>query len=139
LELLEDGTAYVGKVVGRCPHTLSHILQLGFVSFAVNFIPNKQSPALSLLVDCPMLFGIKGLLECGQLLELLEDSTAYVGKVVGRCLYTLSCTWCFQLVDLFSQWKKYDSNAWVLFQVKMSTLASIFQWLHDQQAAKYIH
>jgi hypothetical protein len=21
----------------------------------------------------------------------------------------------------------------------MSTLASIFQWLHDQQAAKYIH
>ena len=28
---------------------------------AVNFIRNKQSPALSSLVDCPMLFGIDGL------------------------------------------------------------------------------
>jgi hypothetical protein len=28
---------------------------------AVNFIPNEQSPALSLLVYCPMLFGIDGL------------------------------------------------------------------------------
>jgi hypothetical protein len=30
----------------------------------VNFIPNEQSPALSSLVDCPMLFGIDGLQEC---------------------------------------------------------------------------
>jgi hypothetical protein len=63
LESLEDGTAYAGNAVGRCLHTLSHILQLVFVSIAVNFIPNKQSPALSLLVDCHMLFGIKGLQE----------------------------------------------------------------------------
>jgi hypothetical protein len=27
----------------------------------VNFIPNKQSPALSLSVDCPTLFGIDSL------------------------------------------------------------------------------
>jgi hypothetical protein len=27
----------------------------------VNFIPNEQHPALSLSVDCPMLFSIDGL------------------------------------------------------------------------------
>jgi hypothetical protein len=36
------------------------------LSIAVNFILNKQSPALSSLVDCPMLFGIDGLQECSQ-------------------------------------------------------------------------
>jgi hypothetical protein len=45
-------------------------LQLVFVSIAVNFIPNKWSQALSLSVDCHTLFGIKGLQECSQLLEL---------------------------------------------------------------------
>jgi hypothetical protein len=53
-----------------------------FFSIAVNFIPNKQTPALSLSVDCPMLFGIKGLQECSQLFELLEDGTAFMGKAV---------------------------------------------------------
>jgi hypothetical protein len=68
--------------VGRCLYTLSHILQFVFVSIAVNFIPNKQSPASSLSVDCPMLFGIIGLQECSQLLESLEDSTAFIGKAM---------------------------------------------------------
>jgi hypothetical protein len=44
----------------------SHLLQLAFLSIAVNFIPTKESPALSLLVDCPMLFSIKGLQECSR-------------------------------------------------------------------------
>jgi hypothetical protein len=41
----------------------SHIITyfVVFVSNNVNFI---QSAALSLLVDCPSLFGIKGLQEC---------------------------------------------------------------------------
>jgi hypothetical protein len=60
------------------------------LSIAVNFILNEQSPALSLLVDCPMLFGIDGLQECSLELELLEDGTAFVIKVAGRCLHTLS-------------------------------------------------
>jgi hypothetical protein len=64
LELLEDGTAFMDKVARRCLHTLSHHLWLVFVSIAVNFIPNKWSPASSLLVDCPSLFSIKGLQEC---------------------------------------------------------------------------
>jgi hypothetical protein len=41
------------------------------LSIAVNFIPNKQSPALSSLVDCPMLFGIDGLQECSLELEAI--------------------------------------------------------------------
>jgi hypothetical protein len=61
LESLEDGTAFA---MGRCLHTLSHILQLIFLSIAVNFIPNEKSLALSLLVDCPTLFGINGLQVC---------------------------------------------------------------------------
>jgi hypothetical protein len=124
LELLEDGTAFVIKAVGRCLYTLSHLLQLVFLSTAMIFIPNKQSPALSLSVDCPPLFGIKGLQECSQLLELLEDGTAFMGNVAGRCLHTLSCGFSFLVVDLFYWWKNYDSNAWVLFQV---------------EAAKYLH
>ncbi len=84
------GTAFTGKVVGRCLNTLSHLLWLVFLSIAVNFIPNKQSPALSLSVDSPMLFGIKGLQECSRLLESLEDGTAFAGKAAGRCLHTLS-------------------------------------------------
>jgi hypothetical protein len=64
LELLEDGTAFMGKVVGRCLHALSHLLRLVFLSIAVNFIPNKWSLASSLLVDFPMLFGINSLQEC---------------------------------------------------------------------------
>jgi hypothetical protein len=31
-----------------------------------------------------MLFGIKNLQECSQLLESLEDGTAFMGKVAGR-------------------------------------------------------
>jgi hypothetical protein len=45
----------------------------------------------------------------------------------------------FVVADLFSWWKNYDSNACVLFQVEVSTFALISGWLHDQQAAKYIH
>jgi hypothetical protein len=97
--LLKDGTAFAIKVAGRCLHALSHFLWLVFLSTAVNFIPNKQSPSLSLLVDCPMLFGIEGLQECSWLLELLEDGTAFAIKVVGRCLHTLSHF--LQLVFLF--------------------------------------
>ncbi len=56
-----------------------------FLAFScVSFMSNKQSPALSLLVDCPMLFSSKGLQECSWLLESLEDSTAFVGNMVGK-------------------------------------------------------
>jgi hypothetical protein len=90
LESLHDGTAFAIKAAGRCLHTLSHLLQLVFLSIAVNFIPNKQSPALSLLVDCPTLFGSLGLQECSQLLESLEDGSAFMIKAAGRWLHTLS-------------------------------------------------
>jgi hypothetical protein len=51
-----------------------------------------------------------------------------------------SCTiTSFAVADLLSWWKNYDNNAWVLFQVKVSTFFSISRWLHDQQAAEYIH
>jgi hypothetical protein len=100
LESLADDTAFAIEVVGRCLHTLSHLLQLVFLSIAVNFIPNKWSPALSLSVDCPMLFGIKGLQECSQLLELQRSAGVQLivgitggrhcfhGNVAGRCLHT---------------------------------------------------
>jgi hypothetical protein len=64
VESLEDGTAFAGKALERCLHTLSHLLQLVFLSIAVYFIPNKQSPALLLSVDCPTLLSIEGLQEC---------------------------------------------------------------------------
>jgi hypothetical protein len=52
------------------------------------------------------------------------------------CLHTLSYSWSFLVVDLFSWWKNYESNAWVLFQVKVSMFASISQWLHDSKHLK---
>jgi hypothetical protein len=89
LELLEDGTAFMIKAAGRCLHTLSHLLQMVFLSIAVNFIPNKWSTALSLYIDCPTLFNINGLQECSWLLESVEDGTAFTGNAaVGRCLHT---------------------------------------------------
>jgi hypothetical protein len=56
----------------------------------VTFISNKWSTASSFLVDCPMLFGIKGLQECSHLLESLEDVTAFAGNLMQRCLHKLS-------------------------------------------------
>jgi hypothetical protein len=53
--------------------------------------------------------------------------------------YHIFCGWSFIVADLLSLWKNYDSNAWVLFQVEVSTFSLIFRWLHDQQAAEYIH
>jgi hypothetical protein len=53
--------------------------------------------------------------------------------------YHIFCGLSFVVPDLLSWWKNYDSNAWVLFQVEVSTFSSISRWLHDQQAARYIH
>jgi hypothetical protein len=87
------------KAVGRCLHTLSHILWLVFLSIAVNFIPNKWSPALSLSIDCPMLFSILGLQECSQLLESPEDGTTFVIKAVGRLVFC-SCRFIVSVEEL---------------------------------------
>jgi hypothetical protein len=43
-----------------------HIFVIVLFSIAVNFILNEWSPALSLLVDCPTLFGMNGLQDCSQ-------------------------------------------------------------------------
>jgi hypothetical protein len=53
--------------------------------------------------------------------------------------YHIFCCWFFVVADLLPWWKNYDSNAWVLFQVKVSTFSLMSRWLHDKQAAEYIH
>jgi hypothetical protein len=49
---------------GACTHYHIFCSWSFFLAIAVNLILNKWSPALSLSVDYPMLFGINGLQEC---------------------------------------------------------------------------
>jgi hypothetical protein len=45
--------------------------------------------------------------------------------------YHIICSWSLVVSDSLAHCKNYDSNAWVLFQVQVSTFSSISGWLHD--------